>query len=158
SVIISGGAAQRSRVTTLAVAFNQPVNFAGAPASAFQLTRQGDNAPVTLSAAADDTGPGTVVTLTFTGGAVDFGSLADGRYTLRVLAGQVSNTNGALDGDANGTGGDDYVLTSSGSAGVFRLFGDSDGDGDVDATDFAAFRGAFGGGTSVFDFDADGDT
>jgi hypothetical protein len=39
---------------------------------------------------------------------------------------------------------------------VVPLFGDSDGDGDVDANDFAAFRTAFGGSSAIFDFDGDG--
>ena len=40
---------------------------------------------------------------------------------------------------------------------LHRLFGDSDGDGDVGATDFAAFRQSFGSANSIFDFDNDGD-
>ena len=41
---------------------------------------------------------------------------------------------------------------------IFRLYGDADGDGDVDNTDFVAFRTAFGNGPSIFDADGDGDT
>ena len=39
-----------------------------------------------------------------------------------------------------------------------RLFGDADGDRDVDISDFTAFRLAFGNGASIFDADGDGDT
>ena len=47
------------------------------PAAAFELKRQSDNMLVSLSA----TVAGNAVTLTFAGGPVEFGSLADGRYT-----------------------------------------------------------------------------
>ena len=62
-----------------------------------------------------------------------------------------------LDGDADGADGGDRVDT------VFRLFGDSDGDGDVDALDRDCFRSAFNSGIAepaylwYFDFVGDGD-
>jgi hypothetical protein len=136
------------------------------PADAFTLTNQKTSNPVTLAAAVDNSGPGTVVTLTFTGGSIDGPnlpfqapfSLSDGRYTLTVSASMVSGPGGQLDGDGNGTGGDNFVLAGSPTTApkLFRLFGDGDGDGDVDATDFGAFRAAFGG-TSNLAFDSDGD-
>jgi len=151
NVEINGGAAQRSRVTTLKVTFDQAVTLPANAADAFQLVRQSPAGSVNLAATAS----GSSVTLTFTGGAVDANSLADGRYTLTVLASQVNGGN--FDGDGNGTAGDDFVLVGTPSNGLFRLFGDADGDGDVDAQDFGAFRGAFGTGSNVFDFDSDGD-
>jgi hypothetical protein len=159
SVQVNDGSDQRSRVTSLRIAFDQQVSFTGAAADAFQLKRQGDNALVTLAAAVNNTGPGTVVTLTFTGGAVNGASLADGRYTLNIDAAQVSNANGALDGNGDGTGGDSFELVGDPATNkLFRLFGDIDGDGDVDAQDFGAFRAAFGGTSNLaFDFDGDGD-
>ena len=56
----------------------------------------------------------------------------------------VGNSNGALDGNGDGVGGDTYVLASAGTTGVFRLLGDADGDGDTDLNDFVAFRSRFG--------------
>jgi hypothetical protein len=157
-ITVNDGTAQRSRVTSLTVAFDQPVSFSGAPEAAFQIQRQSDGSAVTLAASVDDSGPGTVVTLTFTGGPVEFGSLADGRFTLTVDAGQVANANGQLDGDGDGIGGDNFVVVGSPANGLFRLFGDADGDGDVDATDFGAFRLTFGTAANLaFDFDSDGD-
>jgi hypothetical protein len=104
--------------------------------------------------------------LTFTGGAVDPSllnnpSLADGRYTLTVAAGQVGGPNGALDGDGNGAGGDNFALAGDPAAnGLFRLFGDADGNGTVDALDLFRFRQVFGTTTfftlSPFDFDGNG--
>jgi uncharacterized protein (TIGR03118 family) len=165
-VVVNGSAAQRSMVTQIQVGFDQHVALPANAADAFRLTRQGDGAAVALAAAVDDTGAGTVVTLTFTGGAVDPSllndpSLADGRYTLTVVAGQVGGPNGALDGDGNGQPGGDFVLAGDPAAnGLFRLFGDVSGDGVVNGTDFAAFRAVFGTATfplgSPFDIDGDG--
>jgi fibronectin-binding autotransporter adhesin len=156
-VKVNGGAAQRSMVTSLSMRFDQVVSLPANPAAAFQLKRQSDAAPVTLAASVDNTGPGTIVTLTFTGGAVNGTSLADGRYTLTVLANQVTGAFGALDGDDNGTGGDDYTLVGNPSTNkLFRFFGDIDGDGAVATNDFVLFRQSFNGVNDIFDFDDDG--
>lgn len=157
SLVVNNGAAQRSRVTSLQVNFNQSVVFAGPPVAAFDVRRQADNAPAGLIASVDDTGPNTMVTLTFGGALSTGGSLDDGRYTLTVAAGQVSNADGNLDGDGNGAGGDDFVLAGDLTNRLYRLFGDGDGDGDVDATDFGAFRMAFGAADLTYDGDNDGD-
>jgi len=151
TVAVNDGSPQRSRVTSLRAMFDLPVTLPANPADAFLLKRQWDNAAVGLAAAV----AGNAVTLTFTGGPLDFGSLADGRYTLTVSAAQVNGGN--FDGDGDGTPGDDFVLVGTPTNGLFRLFGDADGDGDVDAVDFSAFRAAFGGSGATFDFDGDGD-
>jgi hypothetical protein len=130
AVSVNAGAAQRSTVRTIDAAVTLPAN----PADAFDLRRHSDNAAVTLSAAI----AGNTVTLTFTGGPVVGGSLADGRYSLTVLAAQILN----LDGNGDGTPGDDYLLVGTTANGLFRLFGDVDGD--VDAADFGQFRQRFG--------------
>jgi hypothetical protein len=158
AVVVNGGAVQRSRVNQMTVQFNQFVNLPTNPASAFQLKRQGDNAPVTLGATVDNSGPGTQVHLTFVGGAVESGSLADGLYTLTIDASQVTTIMGHLDGDNDGLAGGDYVVVGSTSSGprLFRLFGDSDGNGSITAVDFAAFRLAYGlTGASIFDINGD---
>ena len=90
----------------------------------------------------------TVVTLTgFGGPASQFGSLADGRYTLRILSPQVSAGGFALDGDGDGIAGGDYASPADtfGGSGLqlYRLFGDANGDGVVDATDLGQFRSTF---------------
>jgi hypothetical protein len=50
-------------------------------------------------------------------------------------------------------------LTGKSSFAFHRLFGDSDGDRDVDAIDLSAFREAFGNTSNLaaFDWDNDGD-
>jgi predicted outer membrane repeat protein len=141
-VVINNGDVQRSRVTSVRMDFDRVVSV---PADAFGLKRNGDGAVVTLAASAV-IDSATRVTLTFTGGAVEFGSLADGRYTLTAFAALLG-----LDGNGDGVAGDDFTTT------LHRLFGDADGDGDVDAQDFGAFRAAFGGTNNTFDFDNDGD-
>src|SRR5262249_15296378 len=140
-----GGAAQRSLVTQVRVAFDQHVTLPANPADAFRLVRQGDGAPVALAATVDDTGAGTVVTLTFTAGAVEARSLADGPYTLSVLAGRVGGPSGALDGDGDGQAGGDFVLAGNPATNkLFRLFGDADGSGNVDTLDLFRLFQAFG--------------
>src|SRR5262249_5423850 len=95
SVVINGGAAQRSRVTSVQVNFDQVVNFPGGVTPAFQLTRQGDNAVVDLTTmVTNDTA--THVTLTFAGAVNEFGSLQDGRYTLLISSGMVTSPGGLL--------------------------------------------------------------
>jgi Kelch motif/Fibronectin type III domain/Putative Ig domain len=156
SVVVNGGAAQRSEVTSVAVNFNQHVSLPANPADAFLLNRDSDHAGVALTAAVDNTGQTTVVTLTFVGGAVDSGSLQDGRYDLTASAALVSNPGGQLDGVGDGIGGIDYTLTGTPANGLFRLFGDANGDGSVGANDFVFFRQSFNGTSDIFDFDGDG--
>lgn len=156
-ITINGGAAQRSIVNGMSVAFDQHVTLLGLPASAFQLVRHSDGAVVSLAATVNDAGAGTVVNFTFAGGAVDGASLQDGRYDLTVIAASVSNVNGQLDGNGDGTAGDNYTLIGDPATNkVFRLFGDVNGDGAVAASDFSFFRQFFGGVNIAFDFDNDG--
>jgi spore coat protein A, manganese oxidase len=143
NVIVNGGAAQRSRVTSLTVQFDSLVTLPGAPAMAFELRRQSDNAVVALAAAVTNA-DFTSVTLTFTGGALDFGSLSDGRYTLTVFASQVSNMYGNLDGNDDGAPNDNYNLVGNAANKLFRLFGDVNGDATVNGFDLGFFRNAFG--------------
>jgi len=153
-VTVNDGSAQRSVVTKLTVAFSEAVSFPAGVAAAFQLVRTGPDAPggpVDLVAAP----AGNTVTLTFANtGAVGIDpgdSLIDGGYELTVVAANVQGAGGTLDGNGDRIDNDNYT------AAVTRLFGDTDGDGDVDATDYGAFRGNFGTSTPAFDFDSDGD-
>jgi hypothetical protein len=143
-VQVNDGSAQRSRVTSLQVTFSTAVAFAGGSVgAAFTLARPSDGTAVSFTAAATVVNGVTVVTLdAFTGAATEFGSLADGRYTLTALAGQISFGGQQLDGNGDGIGGDDY--TFGGAQGLFRYYGDVNGDGVVNGADFALFRTAFG--------------
>jgi parallel beta-helix repeat protein len=166
SVVINGGAAQRSRVTSIVVNFNEPVLYDTTVAGSdpFVLFKQGGAANVNLTVTppvADLTTSTTSVTLTFTTGgpSVEFGSLADGRYTLQVGdLGSVTRSDGlTLDGDGDGQPGGTYTMTGDPATNtLFRLYGDINGDGTVSASDFIQFRQFFGGTNSDFDFDGDG--
>jgi streptogramin lyase len=158
SVVINGGAAQRSMVTQLQIAFDQHVILPDNAADAFRLVRQSDGTVVTLRAIVDDsTAAGTIVMLQFAGAATEGRSLADGRYTLTAVAGQISGKDGALDGNGDGIGGDDFVFVGNTATNtLFRLFGDANGDGAVAANDFVPFRQSFNGVNAIFDFNGDG--
>jgi Dockerin type I domain len=164
SVVINNGAAQRSMVTQVKVNFNQHIGISGAAAAAFSLNRVGDNAAVTLAAVVDESGAGTAVTLTFTGGAVNGASLADGRYALHILASgfNAEGFDGNGDGMAQGSPADDYAFDEPASpatldtAKIFRIYGDVDGDGAVVTSDFIVFRQYFNAFLFAFDFDGDG--
>src|SRR5262249_28740242 len=135
TVIINGGAVQRSLVTTIEVDFDQVVNLPATPGEAFQLQRLSDNALIgSINAVADNSSGKSKVMLTFSGANTESGSLADGRYALTVFASKVSNANGILDGNCDGTGGDNYVLAADPTPnppgplhGIFRFFGDVTG-------------------------------
>jgi hypothetical protein len=98
---------------------------------------------------------GSVFTLTFSGDAVEYGSLADGRYILTILASHIDYS--YFDGNGDGIAGDDYTLVGNPAANkLFRLFGDADGNGLVDLLDYAAFRGALRTFNPTFDYNGDG--
>jgi len=154
---INNGAIQRSRVTSVRITFSDRVSLPATATDAFEVKRKSDNALPTLVASVDNSGAGTVVTLTFTGTtAVDNNSLADGRYTLTIFASTITGAAGLLDGNQNGIA--EGSPTDNKSAELHRLFGDADGNGSVTSTDFAVFRTFFGLGSSMFDFDNDGQT
>jgi subtilisin-like proprotein convertase family protein len=111
SVVINGGEVQRSRVTQVQISFDQLVVLPPNPADAFQIRRVSDNALVALTANVTNTTT-TSVTLTFNGALSEFGSLADGRYTLTIFAAQVSNSHGQLDGNGDGVAGDNFSLAT----------------------------------------------
>ena len=149
SVVVDDGTAQRSVVRSITVNFDSAITF---DAGAFDLkTAAGDSVVVTTSVA-----PGTPtnqVVLTFPG--TLGGSLADGRYQLKILGTHIRDAAGnSLDGDANGTAGGNRVDD------FFRLFGDRDGSGRVDRRDYGFFLRSFNRSTGdpLFDdtLDADG--
>ncbi len=151
SVVINAGEDQRSRVTTIAVTFSDQVNLAsGAFAlsnGTFTLTSNPAGGILTGSSVV---GSQTVALLTFDAVVgVDFGSLADGIWTLTVVAAAVTSIDGAP------------MLANDETTDIKRLFGDINGDGTVDGSiDFAAFGNEFGAspgiGGSAFDFNNDG--
>ena len=134
-----GPSNQRSMVRDVTIVFSSTVTISS---GAFELVRTGPGqaGTVALDVVTKNVSGRTVAVLTF-GGALTEGnrSLVDGNYRLTIRANRVVDQNGLpLDGNGDGTVGDNAVDS------FFRLFGDTDGDRDVDATDAARFRSTFG--------------
>src|SRR6516165_3033636 len=153
-VVVNDGSAQRSMVNSLTVTFSTVVHL---DPGAFELVRQ-EGGVIQLDVSESVVDGHSVDTLTFSGAGIIGGSLADGHYTLTIHGGLVRDGFGqALDGAGTGVAGSDRVDT------FFRLFGDADGDGVVDAHDRALFRSAFrtrvgeAGYLWYFDYDGDGE-
>jgi Right handed beta helix region/Dockerin type I domain len=155
--VINDGTAQRSRVSSLTVTFSTQVTFAGAVASAFTLVRTGGGV-VTFAASSTTVNGVTVVTLnSFSGSETEFGSLRDGRYSLTALASQISAGGVGLDGNGDGQPGDNYAFGEA--QGLYRFFGDINGDRHVDIADFGIFSQSIFNPTNylaAFDFNNDG--
>src|SRR5262249_11231801 len=155
-VTVNNGAAQRSRVTTLAVTFDTTVTIAP---GAFSLTRvglpngaAGDNAAIgTISVSTQTVNGETVATLTFAAANTTAGSLDDGNWRLTIDRTKVVSSVGSVPMAA------DFTQTN-----IKRLFGDGNGDGKVDNADFVLFRSTFGlsngqaGFLAYFDSDGSG--
>lgn len=138
-----------SRLTSIQIKFDRAVNF---EAGAFSLT----NGTHVLSSS---NGGGILVagngsnllTLTFTGNTgVEYGSLADGSWTLGVVAAKIISAESSIPLLFNVTLWD-----------FRRLFGDYDGNGTVDLNDMGYFGNTFGlsagaaGFISQFDYNND---
>lgn len=154
SVVVGDGSNQRSMVTSLTVTFNGIVDV---NPGAFAILQVGGGA-VALNVSTSIVADQTVAHITFSGAGIIAGSLADGDYLLTIHGDAIEDSLGEqLDGDGDGTAGGDYVDE------FFRLFGDSDGDHNVDKADrnlFGDSIGTFAGDPlflAFFDFDGDGD-
>jgi hypothetical protein len=154
SLVVNDGSNQRSMVNSLTVTFD---HFVTIDPGAFELRSQ-EGTLVGLNMASSVNGSETIVVLTFTGSDIIGGSLADGNYTLTIRSDVVHDGIGReLDGDSDGSAGGDRVDA------FFRLFGDSDGDRDVDHADLDLMLSSFrksqdeAGFLWFFDYDGGGD-
>lgn len=163
--VLVNDSSSRSQVTSVTVNFDQALDHA-ALANAFVITNTSTNTEVgQIIVSATENEDKTSATLTFSGvstvprqGSGAFGnSLADGQYELRIIATQIL-------GQVGSTMGEDYLYMGSDSTlDFFRLFGDSDGDKDVDGQDFGRFGKSFlkdpmhPDFNSEFDVDGDSD-
>jgi putative intracellular protease/amidase len=130
----AGGAAQRSMVRSLTVTFSGVVTL---DAGAIQVAKLGESGGSVATRVARSLVDGkTVLRVTFASQTLaPGGSLGDGNYRLTIRADRIRNLAGvALDGDRDGVAG------GNARDNFFRLFGDSDGDRDVDAADRDRFR------------------
>ena len=151
SFVINDGHRQRSMVNSLRITFDKLVTISQ---GAFVLSRRG--VVIDSSVSTQTINGKTVATLTFGGRAAVGGSLADGEYTLTVVARRIRDSFGyQLDGNGDGREG------GNGRHKFFRMFGDADGDRDVDRRDRSRFFSAFGTTSTdsrylwYFDFDSD---
>lgn len=152
TVQVNAGHPQRSMVTSVVVTFNEPVSFPDGPAAAFQLQRVGPGSPIGL-VGLGFAFLGNQVTITFDDPVYASGSaksLINGNYSLTLVADKILGAAGPLDGNADGTGGDNQVTS------FHRLFGDVNADKIVNSSDFLAFRLAFLGTNPAFDVNGDG--
>jgi len=150
SFVVNPGAPgpQRSMVSSVGVTFDQQVTFAS---GSLQLSRRdtGQILPISVSNPSADS---KTFVVTFTGQDLIGSSLPDGLYDLTLsgpgitaqapFAQPLSNANQTFH--------------------FYRLYGDANGDGAVDAADVALFRQTYGKGASdpgflwFFDFNGDG--
>ena len=147
SVVINEGDAQRSSLTSVVVTFDSLVDV---PDAAFSITNLGiplgaANISVNgLLVSTVDAGTKTVSTITFGVGPNiqprgSANSLVDGNYRLDVTASMVSARGSST------TMVSDFQFGQVAVDHFFRLFGDSNGDGKVNFSDFSsAFLPAFG--------------
>ncbi|QEG40826.1 choice-of-anchor Q domain-containing protein [Roseimaritima ulvae] len=152
---INGGDAQRSMVSEITVRFSEVVSV---DANSFSVQNTTTNTSFVPTVASQIVDGKTVTTLTFSGPEIIGGSLPDGNYTLNVIDTQVTDTSGnILDGDGDGRAG------VSATDDFFRLFGDADGDRDVDRRDYWFLLQTYARGigdtgfNSALDFDGDGE-
>ncbi len=138
SVTLNDGAAQRSMVNSVTLQFSRQVTLApGALTLALHPSVNGGGAVGTLPGAIawSSADGGFTYTVTFSGGNVTAGSLADGVYDLQVHAALVTDVWGHF------LPGGDSTTT------FYRLFGDVNGDGIVDSLDSLFFRSRQGSAT-----------
>ena len=148
SVVINGGDVQRSFLDEVQITFTTVVDIDDAAGSVFEIINRATGASVSLIETVSNDSGRTVVTLQFSGDETtprgsSGASLNDGNYELTIDAMRVSFGRHQLDGNADGTGGDDFVYGDEAADGFFRLFGDKDADRDVDIQDLARFGGTF---------------
>jgi uncharacterized delta-60 repeat protein len=149
SVVVNGGAAQRSQVRTLTITFDRPVTLDSGALTLSLLDTGGattDASSALRAPTSPDGGRTWAVSLGAAAGSTD--RLADGVYRLNVDPTKVR---------ANG-----IAMTTAASFTFHQLFGDINGSKSVNAADYTAFRNAFGksrgqtGYDDALDFDGNG--
>ncbi|WP_419195028.1 SdrD B-like domain-containing protein [Novipirellula herctigrandis] len=143
-ITVGDGAAQRSRIDTVTIEFDAEIAI---EPNAFVVTKRGDGGGqviVDFTTRVDSNGH-TIADLTFSGLFVNFGSLVDGNYELRVDAAKIVSVGGfGLDANQDGVTGDDFRFGDDAADKFFRLFGDVRGLRAVGAFEFNQFRQSFG--------------
>ena len=143
AITIDDGTSQRSMVRSITLTFDHAVTMG---TGAVQLVDANNLAtPVVITPSQD----AKTFVLTFSGPTIVAGSLADGSYSLTLVASAIRDA-------AN------QPLSAGTTLQFTRFFGDLNGDGDSDSYDALAFRDAYGlsfgqqGFVSAFDYDGNG--
>ena len=127
---------QRSMVDSIAYTFSESVNLTGAAATLAIHAGQSGTLPTTLTWTAlnaNADGSSTQWALTFSGAGVSGGSIADGVYDITLNPTAVTS-------DANPA----VTAQSRPMDTFYRLFGDAQGTGKVNASDYTAFLSTYG--------------
>ncbi|MCA9140923.1 MAG: hypothetical protein KDB00_29330 [Planctomycetales bacterium] len=161
-IVINDGGVSRSQITSITIHFNTLLDRSTLE-TAFELTNTGSGISVgNVVAIPFEIAGKTVVKLTFSGASTSSRigiegqstSLDDGNYRLRVRAQSTRNAVGTLMAS-------DFLYGEQAEDLFFRLFGDTDGDRDVDGQDYGRFGLSFmkSSGNSSYnsDLDSDGD-
>ena len=164
AVVINGGDAQRSSVSSIRVEFDQEVSidFSGG-ADVFEFRNEQTSEIATDVPVVGVENGKTFVDFTFSPGPTvnSGGGLTDGDYILTIDSTRITKQGIAIDGDGDGLSGGNHTFGSTSTDGFYRKYGDQNGSGLVDLLDFAAFRQTFGKSTGDngyeegLDFDLD---
>lgn len=156
------GTHQRSKIDQIAVTLEGAVEI---DSDAFVLTKRGASGGMvdtTFTSELDSSG-NTLVTIKFDSFIRgSFNALVDGNYQLDIWGDRIrrSDTTLRLDADGDGLPGGIRSIGTQASDRFFALYGDTDGDRDVDGADFTVFRSTFFNADNYLpflDFDGDAD-
>lgn len=141
STTVNGGRAERSMIDSLSVAFSKPVSI-GSGAMTLQALDSSGNVIASYGlSASNPSNDGMNYVLSLSSGA-NLDTLGNGIYEIVIDPTKVMDSDG-------------LTMQSGYSFKFFRLFGDTNGDGYVDAADLLAFRKAYQGGAATYDPDDD---
>lgn len=135
AITINDGNAQRSILASLAVEFDRDVGFS-ISVDDLVLTRTDMGASVDLNGASLSYDQNSM-TATWGLAGLPADRIDDGFYTATLMAAGISADGYLLDGNRDGVVGDDY------SFGLFRMGGDANGDGVVNAVDLTIVQDNF---------------
>jgi Dockerin type I domain len=147
--------AQRSMVNDIVYTFSEGVNITGSDAFTIAVAAGWTGTAPTPNWA-PITADGTEWAVTFSGGSVTGGSIANGAYTITINSADVTAVSGGEEltvtpGAAPASGNPDYATQQ-----FYRLFGDINGDKFVNAADNVYFKNALTTYNAAFDYSQDG--
>jgi hypothetical protein len=143
---VNDGNVQRSMVDSLTVTFNQPVTLVSGAIALNKLLTGGGTLPMSFAMSSPD--GGTTWVLKFTNPSYIGGSLPDGAYALTITGSAVTSISSG------------QAMIGTTTENFYRLYGDFNGTGVVDISDFSIFASLFGLPTPAslwyVDYNADG--